>query len=419
MGFGVVQVEYGRTMTAARDRAEELDRTDPLRAQLDRFVPPADDSVRAYLDGNSLGRPAADLLEVMRTFITDSWGTRLIRGWDEEWMDWPLAVGDELAATALGAAPAQTIIADSTSVMIYKLARAALSLRSPERDEIVIDIDNFPTDRYLIEGIASELGLRLVWIETDPASGVTPELVAGAVGERTALFLASHIAYRSGYIAEADRITRIVHAAGAPVLWDLCHSVGAIPIALDDWEVDFAVGCGYKFLNGGPGAPAFGYVAARHQDRARQPLQGWMGHARPFEMGPGYQPHPGIRGFLTGTPPILSMVPLRHAIAMINEVGLAAIRTKSLALTDFAIELIDDQLAPLGVRLGSPRDHQHRGGHVTVHADGFAEVKDELWKRGVLPDFRRPDGIRLGVSPLSTRFAEVALAIEEIRDILS
>ncbi|MBO0812798.1 MAG: aminotransferase class V-fold PLP-dependent enzyme [Microlunatus sp.] len=405
-------------MTAALDRAAELDRTDPLRDHVDRFVPPADDSVRAYLDGNSLGRPAVDLPQVMGAFITDKWGTRLIRGWDEEWMDWPEAVGDELAAVALGAAPGQTIIADSTSVTIYKLARAALSLRSPERDEIVIDINNFPTDRYLIEGIADELGLRLRWVETDPALGVTPELVGAAVGERTALFIASHTAYRSGYIAEAAEITRIVHAAGAPVLWDLCHSVGALPIALDEWDVDFAAGCGYKFLNGGPGAPAFGYVAARLQDQARQPLQGWLGHARPFEMGPGYQPHPGIRGYRTGTPPILGMVPLRHAIAMIDEVGIPGIRAKSLALTDFTIELIDDQLAPRGVRLGSPRDHDHRGGHVTITAPGFDAVKDELWKRGVLPDFRRPDAIRLGVSPLSTRFAEVAIAIQEIRDLL-
>jgi len=404
-------------MTVALDRAGELDRSDPLGDHVDRFVP-TDDSVRAYLDGNSLGRPAADLPQVMADFINHSWGSRLIRGWDEEWMDWPPAVGDALAAAALGAAGGQTIIADSTSVLIYKLARAALSLRSPERDEIVVDVDNFPTDRYLISGIADELGLRLRWIRTDPELGVTPDLVTEAVGERTALFLASHISYRSGYIADAAEITRIVHAAGAPVLWDLCHSVGAIPIALDDWQVDFAVGCGYKFLNGGPGAPAFGYVAARHQDRARQPLQGWMGHARPFEMGPGYEPHPGIRGFLTGTPPILAMVPLRHAIGMIAEVGLDAIRAKSLALTDFAIELIDDRLAPLGVHLASPRDHDHRGGHVTITGGGFAEVKDELWKRGVLPDFRRPDGIRLGLSPLSTRFAEVALAVEEIVGIL-
>ncbi|GAB3921860.1 kynureninase [Microlunatus endophyticus] len=404
-------------MTVALERGAELDRSDPLRDHADRFVP-TDGSVRAYLDGNSLGRPAVDLAQVMADFINHSWGSRLIRGWDEEWMDWPLAVGDALAAAALGAAAGQTIIADSTSVLIYKLARAALSLRSPERDEIVVDVDNFPTDRYLISGIADELGLRLRWIRTDADLGITPDLVARTVGERTALFLASHISYRSGYIADAAEITRIVHAAGAPVLWDLCHSVGAIPIALDNWQVDFAVGCGYKFLNGGPGAPAFGYVGARHQDQARQPLQGWMGHARPFEMGPGYQPHPGIRSFLTGTPPILAMVPLRHAIGMITEVGLDAIRAKSLALTDFAIELIDERLVPLGVRLASPRDHEHRGGHVTIVGDGFAEVKDELWKRGVLPDFRRPDGIRLGLSPLSTRFAEVALAVEEIADIL-
>jgi kynureninase len=402
----------------AFDAAAALDDQDPLARFLDRFVAPVDDSVRAYLDGNSLGRPPADLPEVMSAFITEKWGTRLIRGWDEEWMDWPLVVGDELASIALGAGSGQTIIADSTSVMIYKLARAALSMREPGRDEIVIDIDNFPTDRYLIEGIADELGLTLRWISTDPALGVTPNLVAAAVGKRTALFLASHIAYRSGYIAEAAKITNIVHAAGAPVLWDLCHSVGAIPIDLDAWQADFAVGCGYKFLNGGPGAPAFGYVATRHQDRARQPLQGWIGHAQPFEMGPGYQAHSGIRGYLTGTPPILAMVPLRHYLSMINGVGLAAIRTKSLALTDFAVELIDEQLVPLGVRLASPRDHDHRGGHLTITAPAFDTVKDELWKRGILPDFRRPDGIRLGMSPLSTRFTEVAIAIDEIREIL-
>ncbi len=393
------------------DEARRLDQADPLADWVGRFVVPDDPEFTAYLDGNSLGRPPRALPRMMTDFIGGPWGSRLIRGWTDEWMDWPLTVGDELAATCLGAADGQTVIADSTSVLIYKLARAALSTRSSQRTEIVLDADNFPTDRYLLEGIAAELGLTLHWIETDPELGVTPDQVEEALSERTALFLASHVAYRSGYVAEAKTITALAHDRGVPVLWDLSHSVGSVPIDLDDWQADFAVGCGYKYLNGGPGAPAFGYVARRHHDRARQPLQGWMGHATPFVMGPGYQPHQGIRGFLTGTPPILGMVPLRLGISMIAEAGLARIRAKSLALTDFALSVIDAELAPRGVRVGSPRDHDHRGGHLTISREGFEALNDRLWARGVIPDFRRPDGIRLGLSPLSTSFAEVDRAL--------
>ncbi len=402
------------------DEARRHDRADPLADWVERFAEP-DTELIAYLDGNSLGRPPSSLPQVMSDFIRGPWAGRLIRGWTDEpepWMDWPLIIGDELAVAALGAAPGQTVIADSTSVLLYKLARAALTLRSPERTEIVLDADNFPTDRYLLEGIATELDLELRWIETDPGSGVTPEQVRDAVGERTALFVASHVAYRSGHIAEAAAITAIVHAAGAPVLWDCSHSVGAVPIALDEWGADFAVGCGYKYLNGGPGAPAFGYVATRHHDAARQPLQGWMGHARPFEMGPGYQAHQGIRAFITGTPPILAMVPLRQGISMVADATVSAIRTKSLALSDFALRVVDEQLAPRGVHVASPRDHDHRGGHLTLTGPGFDVVTERLWARGVIPDFRRPDGIRLGFSPLSTSFAEVdralAVLIEEL-----
>ncbi|MBA8794710.1 kynureninase [Friedmanniella endophytica] len=403
-------------MTDFAATAADLDAADPLGHWPGRFVPAGDDLV-AYLDGNSLGRPPRDLPAALDAFVRGPWADRLIRGWsegDEPWMDWPLLVGDELAAAALGAAAGQTIIADSTSVLIYKLARAALSLSGPERDEIVLDAHNFPTDRYLLEGIAAETGRVLRWIETDPELGVTPELVAEVVGERTALVLASHVAYRSGYLAEAAAITAVAHDAGAPVLWDCSHSVGSVPIMLDAWEVDFAVGCGYKYLNGGPGAPAFGYVAARHHDHARQPLQGWMGHAEPFVMGPGYRPAAGIRGFVTGTPPILAMVPLRLGIGDVAEAGIEAVRTKSLALTDFALSMIDELLVPRGVRLGSPRDHDHRGGHLTISRTGFEELTPRLWARGVIPDFRRPDGIRLGLSPLTTRFAEVARAIEVV-----
>lgn len=395
------------------DRAAGADEADPLAAHRDRFLP-AGNEVVAYLDGNSLGRPLTAASEALAEFVTGPWAGRLIRGWTDEWMDWPTLVGDELAAAALGAAPGQTIIADSTSVLIYKLARAALTL-TPDRTEIIVDTDNFPTDRYLLEGIAAETGHTLRWIETDPAQGLTPELVRDALSERTALLLGSHVAYRSGHIADVSMITAEVHAAGGLVLWDCSHSVGSVPIELDAWQVDFAVGCGYKYLNGGPGAPAFGYVAEQCQ-HAGQPIQGWMGHARPFEMGPGYESHAGIRGFLTGTPPILSMVPLRAGIAAVAEAGIDAIRAKSLRLTAFAHELAEEWLVPHGVRIASPAEPERRGGHLTLGRDDFADVNQRLWERGVIGDFRAPDGIRLGLSPLSTSFTEVFAAMEVLRE---
>jgi kynureninase len=402
---------------AAGERAAALDSKDPLASFVDRFLPATDGVLRAYLDGNSLGRPPIAVAAAVDEFVRDRWGTRLIQGWTDEWMDWPTQVGDDLAAAALGAGPGQTVIADSTSVLLYKLSRAALTT-VPDRNEIVLDSDNFPTDRYVVEGIAQELGLTLRWVQTAPDAGVTPELVDGAVSDRTALFVGSHVAYRSGYVADAPAITDLVHGAGGRVLWDLSHSVASVPLALDDWQVDFAVGCGYKYLNGGPGAPAFCYVRRDLQDIAQQPIQGWMGHATPFLMGPGYERSAGMRGFLTGTPPILGMVPLRVGIAMLAEAGIERVRDKSLALTDFALELIDDWLVPLGVQLASPRDHEHRGSHLTIRRAGFDEVNAQLWRRGVVPDFRAPDGIRLGLAPLSTTFAEVALALTELRTLL-
>ncbi|MGI8459050.1 MAG: kynureninase [Propionibacteriaceae bacterium] len=403
--------------------AAELDARDPLAAYRSEFAPIGPDVV-AYLDGNSLGRPPARLPAALSDFVTRPWGDRLIRGWTDDepgttpWMDWPTALGDRLGTACLGAAPGQTVIADSTSVLLYKLARAALSVRAPDRDEIVVDADNFPTDRYLLEGIAAELDLRLRWVPTDPAAGLTPELVAAAVGPRTALLVASHVAYRSGYLADLAVVTELVHAAGGLVLWDCSHSVGSVPIELDPAGADFAVGCSYKYLNAGPGAPAFGYVAARHQAALRQPIQGWMGHAEPFAMGPGYRPAAGIRGYLTGTPPILAMVPLGVALEVVERAGIDAVRAKSLVLTDLAISLADTWLAPYGVGLASPRDPARRGGHVTLRRADFAEVNDELWRRGVVGDFRAPDGIRLGLSPLTTSFAELVVGVRVLAEVL-
>jgi kynureninase len=398
--------------------AQALDAADPLAGFRERFV--GAESPLVYFDGNSLGRPLKVTARRLARFVDDDWGGRLIRGWDEQWMDLPLTLGDRLASTVLGAAPGQATIGDSTTVLLYTLVRAgvdAMQRRDPQRTEIVVDRDNFPTDRYVAEGIAAERGFELRWIEVDRSSGVTAELLAEAVGPRTALVVLSHVAYRSGYLADAETLTRITHDAGALVLWDLCHSAGSVPLALDEWGVDLAVGCTYKYLNGGPGSPAFAYVADRHLGELSQPIQGWMGHAEPFLMPPGYEPAKGIRRFLSGTPSILAMQPLSDMLDLVAEVGIAAVREKSVALTEYAVALADG-LAPLGVELGSPRDPAQRGGHVTLNHPRMREATEALWRDDVLPDFREPNGLRVGLSPLSTSFDEVRRGLEAVAQAL-
>jgi kynureninase len=393
------------------ESAAALDAADPLAGFRDRFVVAPD--VAAYLDGNSLGRPLTASVERVGTFLREQWAGRLIRGWDEGWLDLPVRIGDELGRVALGAASGQTVIGDSTTVLLYKVIRAALELR-PDRDEIVIDRDDFPTDRYLVESIAVERGLTVRWIEE---GDVTPGRVAEVVGPRTAVVVLSAIAYRSGFLADLPGITELVHGAGALVLWDLCHSAGVLPHSLDEWGVDFAVGCSYKYLNGGPGAPAFAYVREELQAEFRQPIAGWLGSATPFEMGQGYQPGPGMRRVLSGTPPVLGMVGLQDTIALVDEAGIEAIRAKSVALTEHAIGLADE-LLPDAV-LATPRDAARRGSHITLDHPAFEALMPRLWERGVIPDFRRPRGIRLGLSPLSTSFAELELGVRVIAEELA
>ncbi|GAA1701310.1 aminotransferase class V-fold PLP-dependent enzyme [Microbacterium sediminicola] len=404
-------------MTVTIPDATALDAADALAPMRDRFVAAEDEGI-VYLDGNSLGRPPRAVADRLAQFVSEDWGTRLIRGWDEGWFASPLAVGDRIADAVLGAAPGQTIVADSTTVSLYKLIRAALAAR-PDRSRIVIDRANFPTDRYVVQGIAAETGAQIDWIDPDPATGVSVDDVHAVLGPDTAVVVLSHIAYRSGYIADIPRITAAAHAAGALVVWDLCHSVGAVPLELDAWGVDYATGCTYKYLNGGPGSPAFLYVRAEHIGSAVQPIQGWMGVRDSFLMGPDYEPAAGIRRFVSGTPPVLAMVPLTVSLELIGEVGIQAIREKSVALTEYAIALFDEILAPLGVTLSSPRDPAVRGGHITIDHPAFPALIAPLWERGVIPDFRPPTGIRLGMSPLSTSFAEVRRAIVAIAEELT
>jgi kynureninase len=401
--------------SALLEHARALDAADPLAAHLDAFADAP--GVDAYLDGNSLGRPLRDIPERLAAFVREDWGTRLIRSWDEQWMALPMELGDRIGRVALGAASGQTVVADSTSVLIYKLMRAAAAA-DPTRTELVIEAGNFPTDRFLAEGVAAETGMTLRWIEPDPVLGVSVADVVAVVSERTALVSLSHVDYRSGALADMPAITDAVHASGALMMWDLCHSAGVVPMHLDAWGVDMAVGCTYKYLNGGPGSPAFAYLNRAHQGTLRQPIQGWWSAADIFAMGPEYVPAGDIRQLLSGTPPVTSMLAMQGMLDLIEESGIDAVRAKSRSLTDLAVRAFDEQLASLGVRLLSPRDADLRGGHVTIGHPDFREVTQKLWAEGVIPDFRFPDGIRLGLSPLSTSHVETVTGVLAVRDAL-
>jgi kynureninase len=404
-------------VTARAAEASALDSADPLADVRARFI--GSESSLVYFDGNSLGRPLRRSAERLASFTHEEWGGRLIRGWDESWMRLPFQIGDAIGRAVIGAGAGQTVVADSTTVMLYKLVRAAFDAQhtaDAARVELVVDSDNFPTDRFLIEGIAAERGGRVRWIDVDRSSGVTADALADAVGPQTAVVLLSHVAYRSGFLADAPALTCIAQDAGALIVWDLCHSAGAVPIEADAWGFDLAVGCTYKYLNGGPGSPAFAYVAQRHQGALAQPIQGWMGAADVFAMGPEYVPAPGMRRFISGTPPIVGMLALQDTVELIEQMGIEAIRAKSIALTEFVMRLADDLLAPLGVTVASPRDTADRGGHVTLQHPSMRAVTARLWARDVIPDYRDPGGLRIGLSPLSTSFSEVLDGMLAVRD---
>ncbi len=401
------------TTTVTRDQALALDAADPLAAFRDRYLPTTDEVV-AYLDGNSLGRPLRSIAESWQRFTEQQWAGRLIRGWSEGWMELPELIGDELAAAALGAAPGQTIIADSTTVNFYKAMRAALNLR-PDRRRVVLDRDNFPTDRYVVESLARDLDLDLVWLQPPADGGVTEQDVAAVVDERTAVVTLSHIAYQSAYLADVPAVNRVVHDAGALAVWDLCHSVGSTEIELDAWDVDFAVGCTYKFVGAGPGAPALLYANRRHHENLDQPIWGWLGRRDSFEMEQGYRPAPGIRSMMSGTPPLLGLLGVREGAAIIAEAGIGAIRDKAVALTEMAAGFITDALIPQGFEMMSPRDPARRGGHVSIARADARHLSSQLVDAGVLIDFRAPQSIRIGLSPLPTSFTEVWDALDVIR----
>jgi kynureninase len=400
-------------MTLDRALAERLDDADPLALFRDRFII---DPTITYLDGNSLGCLPSATVERLAQVVGREWGGRAIRGWEEGWMELPIAIGDRLGVAALGAAPGQVAVGDSTTVCFYKLASAALDAQ-PGRTEIVTDFDNFPTDRYVLEGLAHARGLQIKWLEADPDGGPEPEAVAALVSERTALVTFTHLSYRSAHIADMRAISSIAHDAGAMMLWDLSHSVGSIPVALDADGADLAVGCSYKYLNGGPGAPAWMYVRQDLQPLLCQPIWGWLGRQDPFEMGLGYDVADGMRGFLSGTPPVLALNAVDEGVKLVAEAGIGAIRAKGIALTEFAIALADEQLPE--VRVASPRDAARRGAHVALAHPEARALCAGLIEAGVIPDFRRPDVIRFGLSPLTTRFIDVWDGVAALQRLLS
>ena len=401
--------------TADRTRAEALDAADPLAGFRGRFV--VDDPALVYLDGNSLGRLPVATAERLATLVRDGWGGDLIRGWDS-WLDWPERIGDRIGTALVGARPGETIVADSTSVNLYRLAAAALDAR-PGRRTIVTDRDDFPTDRYVLEGLAVAGGRTIRWIEGDATLGPTPDRVRAALDEDVALVVLSHVNYRSAAIADMASITALAHDAGALVIWDLCHSAGSVPVDLHGSGADLAVGCTYKYLNAGPGAPAFLYVRRELQASLRNPVQGWFGRRDQFAMGQGYEAEPGIRGWLVGTSPVLALAAVEEGVELAAEAGIEAIRAKGIALTEYAIELVDVRLADVGCRVGSPRDAAGRGAHVSVRHPEARRLCRELIEVGVIPDFREPDSIRLGLAPLYTRFVDVWDGIDRLRGLLT
>ncbi len=387
--------------------AADRDAADPLARFRSRFV--IDDDL-IYLDGNSLGRLPTATIEATRRIVEEEWAHDLVRGW-EHWIDQGVAVGDRLAPL-IGATPGEVAVCDQTSVNLYKVASAAML--ASDRSNIVTDRGNFPSDRYVLEAIARAHGGHLIFLPEDPSMEQIEEAMSDSVG----VLSLSHVAYRSGAMLNGAAITTIAHDHGAYMVWDLAHSAGSVPVALNEWDADLAVGCTYKHLNGGPGAPGYLYVRIDLQSLLEQPIPGWFSHSDQFAMAQEYDPSPTIRRFVVGTPPMISLVAAAVGIDLTVEAGIDAIRTKSIALTEAFLagfESRDDR----GFTVVTPREPERRGSHVTLGHDHAYQISQALRARGVVPDFREPNLIRFGFAPLYTTFTEVEQALAVIDDVMS
>ncbi|HEX5017071.1 MAG TPA: kynureninase [Actinomycetes bacterium] len=397
-----------------RARAVELDASDPLRSYRDQFHRP--DPNLVYLDGNSLGMLPLTTRERMRSLVDDEWGTELVRGW-QHWSTLPLDVGDRIGAL-VGAASGQVVVTDSISVNLYKLAVAVLEAQ-PGRKVLLTDAGNFPSDRYVLQGAAERRKGQLRLVPADSVEGVTTDNVHTYLADDVALVSFSHVDYRSATIARVTELTEQAHRAGALVLWNLAHSAGAIPVALDDLGVDLAVGCTYKYLNGGPGSPGFLYVRRDLQHRLNNPIQGWWSASDPFDMDAPYRAADGIARWQTGTPPIPGLVTTDAGVAMLADAGIDRLRDKSVALTEYLIELSDIWLAPLGFTVASTRDAQRRGGHVVLAHDEAYRIGQAAIAAGVVADVRPPNLLRLAPVPISTSFVDVWKGMTRLRDLVA
>jgi kynureninase len=396
----------------SREHAIRLDAEDPLARFHEAFV--RDDPELIYLDGNSLGRLPAATARRITAVVRDEWGTGLVGSWPD-WMELSTRAGDLIGSALLGAEPGQVAVSDSTTVNLYKLATAALDAM-PDRTVIITDADNFPTDRYVLQGLAEQRGLELRMVHGDIDGGLDLGMLEDAIDERTALVSLSHVAYRSGAMLDMAAVNRIVHDAGALMLWDLCHSAGSVPVELDATGADLAVGCTYKYLNAGPGAPAFLYVRTGLQRELRQPIWGWFGQRDQFAMGPAYDPVPGIERFLTGTPSIIAVAAVEEGVRLLAEAGIGSLRAKSVALTRYLIGLAQEWVPELA--LATPADPSRRGAHVALSHPDALRITRALIDAKVIPDYRTPDRLRLGPAPITTRFTDVWDGLDRLRLII-
>ncbi|MCX4587518.1 kynureninase [Streptomyces sp. NBC_01481] len=397
-----------------RAAAEELDAADPLAEFRERFV--ITDPELIYLDGNSLGRLPAATPDRLREVVEEGWGGGLVRSW-QGWIDWGARLGDRLAEHVLGARPGEVVVSDSTSVNLYKLAAAALDA-APRRGTVLMDAEDFPTNRYVLQGLADQRGLSLRRLASDLDGGLDLDLLRSALDRDVALVVLSLVSYRSGALLDMAKVNELARAVGARVLWDLSHAAGAVPVDLAATGAELAVGCTYKYLNGGPGSPAFLYVRRELQAGLRQPVWGWFGQREQFRMGPDYDPVPGIERFLVSTPPLLSLAAIDPALALVEEAGVARIRAKGLLLGRLADDMADAWLTPLGFRPASPRPPERRGSHVSLyHPDAWRICQTLAADAKVVCDFRVPDRLRIGPSPLYTRFTEVWDALARLREV--
>jgi len=389
---------------------EALDRADPLARKRDGFLLPEG---LIYLDGNSLGALPLRARDRVRELVDAEWGRDLIRSWNTHgWIDLPTRCGERIAPL-VGAAPGQVICCDSISVNLFKLLAAGLALQ-PGRNRVVAAEGDFPTDHYMAQGLQWLLGDARCRLDTVPR-----EALERSLGGDVALLMLSHVDFRSGRLEDMQALTRLAHRHGVLVVWDLAHSAGVVEVALDDCAADFAVGCGYKYLNGGPGAPSFLYVAARHQAAVRQPLSGWMGHRAPFDFEGAYEGGEGVRRFLAGTPPVLSMGVLEAALEVFGDVRIGQIRAKSLALSDLFLDLMARDPVLADFRLGTPREHTRRGSQLSLHHPEAWPICQAWAERGVIGDFRTPDILRVGFSPLYVGYADVYRAVRLLSDIMA